>query len=105
MSCTISAHVLDAERGRAASGMSLRLTLADGTTRSGTTDADGRVRVAAEVTAGVHTLSFATGPWFESQRRATFYPGIDVTFETEDDEHYHVALLLSPFAYTTYRGS
>lgn len=102
---TISSHVLDAERGRAAEGMGIVLALADGTTVPGTTDGDGRVRFDAEPAAGIHTLHFATGAWFERQGRATFYPSIDVTFATDDDEHYHLALLLSPFAYTTYRGS
>jgi len=105
MSCTVSTHVLDAERGRPAAGMSLLLALDDGTTWTGTTDDDGRARVDAEVPAGIHTLTFATGPWFSGQGRATFYPTISVTFEAVDDEHHHVALLLSPFAYTTYRGS
>jgi 5-hydroxyisourate hydrolase len=105
VSCTISTHVLDAERGRAASSVGLTLMLADGTSWSGTTDEDGRARVEGQVAAGIHTLTFATGPWFASGGRASFYPAVSVTFEAGADEHYHVALLLSPFAYTTYRGS
>lgn len=105
MSCTISTHVLDAERGRAATGVELTLALADGTSWAGVTDGDGRARVVAPVAAGVHTLTFATGAWFGNQGRESFYPTVSVTFEAHDEEHYHVALLLSPFAYTTYRGS
>lgn len=105
MSGTVSTHVLDAERGRPAAGMALRLTLADGATWSGVTDADGRARVETAVPAGVHALTFATGPWFTGQGRTTFYPSVEVTFAAVEGEHHHVALLLSPFAYTTYRGS
>jgi 5-hydroxyisourate hydrolase len=105
VSATISTHVLDAARGRPAPGMALTLTLADGTTRLGATDGDGRARLDGEVPADIHTLTYATGPWFASQGRTTFYPSISVVFEAIDGEHHHIALLLSPFAYTTYRGS
>jgi 5-hydroxyisourate hydrolase len=102
---TISTHVLDAERGRPAAGMSIELTLPDGSTRQGATDPDGRARIEGEVPAGVHTLTFGTGPWYAAQGRATFYPSLSVAFEAVEGEHHHVAVLLSPFAYTTYRGS
>lgn len=105
MTSTISTHALDAERGRPATGLRFVLTLPDGSTRHGATDDDGRARVEGEVPAGVHSLTFATGAWYAAQERATFYPSVTVTFETVADEHCHVALLLSPFAYTTYRGS
>ncbi len=105
MSTSVSTHVLDAERGRPAAGMQIVLTFPDGTTRKGATDADGRAHVDGDVPAGTHTITFATGPWFAAQGRTTFYPRIEVIFEAVADEHHHVALLLSPFAYTTYRGS
>jgi 5-hydroxyisourate hydrolase len=98
---TLSTHVLDAALGRPATG--LEVTLDD--TVTATTDGDGRIRFDAPVDPGVHELVFATGPWFAQQDRATFHPLVRVAFEATEGEHHHVALLLSPFAYTTYRGS
>ncbi len=55
---------------------------------------------------GVYRLTFASGAYFGARGSATFYPEVTVTFEvTARGEHYHVPLLLSPFAYSTYRGS
>ena len=102
---TFSTHVLDAALGRPAAGLELVLTLPDGSSVPGTTGADGRFRPDTELPAGVATLTFATGDWFADQRRDTFFPVVTVTFPLTAGEHHHVALLLSPFAYTTYRGS
>jgi len=105
---SISTHVLDAALGVPATGLSVTLTLPDGTQRQGRTDADGRARIDSVPPAGdsaVHTIVFATGPWFAAQERDTFYPEVTVSFTVTPGEHHHVALLLSPFAYTTYRGS
>lgn len=102
---TVSTHVLDAALGRPAPGLGITLTLPDGTTKAGRTDADGRARVESELPPGVHTLTFATGEWFASQGRETFYPSVTIAFTVTEGEHHHVPLLLSPFAYSTYRGS
>ena len=102
---TFSTHVLDAVPGRPAAGMDVVLTLPDGGTTALRTDDDGRARVDGELPAGEITVRFATGPWFAAQQRDTFYPAVTVTVALPDGEHTHVALLLSPFAYTTYRGS
>jgi 5-hydroxyisourate hydrolase len=102
---SVGTHVLDAALGRPAVELEVTLTLPGGATRVATTDADGRAQLADGLAAGVHTLTFATGPWFAAQGRETFYPEITVAFVVTADEHHHVALLLSPFAYTTYRGS
>jgi 5-hydroxyisourate hydrolase len=102
---TFSTHVLDSVLGRPAAGVDVVLTLADGTAHPGRTDDDGRARVDADLPAGEHTVRFATGAWFAAQGRATFYPVVTVTVTMADGEHCHVALLVSPFAYTTYRGS
>jgi 5-hydroxyisourate hydrolase len=104
-STTFSTHVLDAALGRPAAGLDVVLTLPDGSTQTGTTDADGRLRVDAELPAGVATVTFATGDWFAARGRDTFFPAVPVTVRLTAGEHHHVALLLSPFAYTTYRGS
>ena len=102
---TVTTHVLDAALGRSAAGVAVRLERADGTVvGEGRTDDDGRLRDLGEPSAGDHRLVFATGEWFTAQGRDTFYPEIVVTF-TLGDGHHHVPLLLSPFAYSTYRGS
>lgn len=100
---SISTHVLDAAAGRPAAGVGLRLRGPDRTV-TGTTDADGRCAlVPADVEPGDYELVFATGDYFGG---ATFYPSVTVTFTVTDGRaHHHVPLLLSPWSYTTYRGS
>lgn len=107
---SISTHVLDAAHGLPAAGMELRLEREDGTpVGSGTTDADGRcpgLTDALDLEAGRYRLRFETGEWFASRGTTTFYPWVEVVFEVTDPAaHHHVPLLLSPFAYSTYRGS
>lgn len=101
-----STHVLDSALGVPAAGLSLALTDGNGNqVARATTDSDGRVRFDNDLEAGTHVIIFGTGPWFEAAGRATFFPTVDVVFEVEADQHYHVALLLGPYSYTTYRGS
>ena len=104
---TCSTHVLDATLGRPAAGVFVQLLSADGTRLdAANTDVGGRARFDAELQPGDHQLTFDTGSWFSDQGRETFYPGITLSFTvTEGEPHYHVALLLSPFSYSTYRGS
>lgn len=102
---TLSTHVLDAALGRPAAGLHLTVTGPDGAALSGRTDADGRARIEGDIAPGEHTIAFETGPWFAAQERETFYPTVEIRFTATTGEHHHVALLLSPFAYTTYRGS
>lgn len=101
---TLSLHVLDAVHGRPASGLGLTVTGADAVLASTTTDADGRAPI-GEIPEGTITVRFETGPWFDAQSRSTFYPYIEIAARVLAGEHHHVALLLSPFAYSTYRGS
>jgi 5-hydroxyisourate hydrolase len=109
----ITTHVLDTARGRPAAGMrvTLEARAADGWTEvgGGVTDADGRVpglAAAGTVRAGVHRVSFATGDWFAAQGIRGFYPQVTVECLIEDPEaHYHIPLLISPYGYSTYRGS
>ena len=102
---TVTTHVLDAALGRPAAGVGVRLERADGTVvAEGRTDEDGRVRDLGAPAPGAHRIVFGTGEWFAAQGRDTFYPEVVVTF-TLGDGHHHVPLLLSPFAYSTYRGS
>jgi 5-hydroxyisourate hydrolase len=107
---SISTHVLDAVAGAPAQGMALRLERADGElVGTGHTNADGRcpeLTEGLELEAGVYRLRFDTGAWFAGRDTTTFYPTVELAFEvTEATGHYHVPLLLSPFAYSTYRGS
>jgi 5-hydroxyisourate hydrolase len=102
---SISTHVLDATTGRPAAGMAVRLSGADGTPLSeGHTDPDGRCPVAPyDLEPGTYTLTFDTGGYFDER---TFFPSVTVTFRVADGgAHHHVPLLLSPWSYTTYRGS
>lgn len=105
---SLSTHVLDASRGTPASGVAVRLATTDGhDLASAVTDADGRVReLAAELPAGDYRLTFATGEYFAANGQQGFYPEVVVTFTvTDPGQHHHVPLLLSPYAYSTYRGS
>ncbi len=111
----ISTHVLDTARGRPAAGVPVVLSAsADGDAWTvvgrGTTDEDGRVRdllVDLEQSGpGTYRLRFEVAEYLDRQGGRAFYPRIDVTFEVEDaSQHHHVPLLLSPFGYSTYRGS
>lgn len=103
---TCSTHVLDATAGRPAAGVVVLLTAADGSSERAATDDDGRIRFETHLGAGEHRLTFATGDWFGALGRETFYPSVAIDFATVADQpHYHVALLMSPHSYTTYRGS
>jgi 5-hydroxyisourate hydrolase len=108
---TLSTHVLDAVTGRPAPGLGLTLERGDpdGWTLLGhtATDADGRAAdLLPESRAATYRLTFDTGAWFAAAGRETFYPEVSVVFRVaEPGAHHHVPLLLSPFAYSTYRGS
>jgi hydroxyisourate hydrolase len=107
---TISTHVLDTSLGKPAAGIRVTLRRDSSLIGSGTTDDDGRVRDLLEkgstLTEGDYTLSFSVGDYFASSNRETFYGDIQISFRIgAGTEHYHVPLLLSPFGYSTYRGS
>ncbi|NAZ88047.1 hydroxyisourate hydrolase [Kineococcus indalonis] len=103
---TLSTHVLDATTGTPARGVGLVLTGPDGRVLArARTDDDGRARFADVLAPGVHRLTFATGEYFAAAGRRTFHPEVVVTFGVDPAPHLHVPLLLSPFAYSTYRGS
>ncbi|MEV6556295.1 hydroxyisourate hydrolase [Nocardia sp. NPDC051756] len=103
---SLSTHVLDAMRGAPAQDVAVTLYRGAEQLDSGTTDADGRIgALGGALPAGGYRLVFATGPYFTKQRVDTFYPEVSVSFEITEERHYHVPLLLSPFAFSTYRGS
>ena len=110
----ITTHVLDTSRGRPASGVAVRLEVeaAGGWQQvgDGVTDVDGRARDLSPndlaLTAGAYRLTFATGAYFAAQEIEAFYGEVVIIFRVSDPaQHYHVPLLLSPFGYSTYRGS
>jgi 5-hydroxyisourate hydrolase len=104
----VTTHVLDTAAGRPAAGIPVRLQVRDGswtTIAGGHTDDDGRVRDLGPETlpAGVYRLIFDTDSYLGT---GAFFPEITVAFRiTEPAGHHHVPVLLSPYSYTTYRGS
>ncbi|HVT02007.1 MAG TPA: hydroxyisourate hydrolase [Thermoanaerobaculia bacterium] len=110
----ITTHVLDMSVGLPAGDVPVRLEIQTGdswrTLGSGRTDADGRLRTllpeGATVAPGVYRISFDTASYFSGRGMKSFFPSVAIVFTIEDpSQHYHVPLLLSPFGYSTYRGS
>ena len=118
---TISTHILDTARGCPAAGVPITLERQSADASSafdagwqrlggGTTDDDGRVRTLLEagntLDIGTYRMTFDTASYFHNQGITGFYPVVYVLFVIQaSDEHYHVPLLLSPYGYSTYRGS
>jgi 5-hydroxyisourate hydrolase len=105
----VTTHVLDAALGRPAAGVAVDLADATGAVlASGVTNDDGRVPELGPdaLPVGVYRLVFHTAAYFEAAGREAFWPRVVLDFDLVDEQaHYHVPLLLSPFAYSTYRGS
>jgi 5-hydroxyisourate hydrolase len=99
---SLSTHVLDTARGRPAAGMAIELRRGDEVIAA-TTDADGRARLLEQTPAGEYELTFAVGDYFGER---AFLDRVPVRFSIADPgAHYHVPLLVSPWSYSTYRGS
>ena len=109
----ITTHILNTATGKPAAGVALHLDQKAGTDwkilARGVTNQDGRVGdLLAKDTLlepGEYRMVFETAPYFEAENTATFYPLVEIRFYVRDAAHYHIPLLLSPFGYTTYRGS
>jgi 5-hydroxyisourate hydrolase len=109
----ITTHVLDTALGKPAEGVHIALEQQKSSgfkeIGRGTTNSDGRcAELSADFTlvAGIYRLTFEPKDYFASTQRSTFYPSVQIIFEVvRPDEHHHVPLLLSPFGYSTYRGS
>jgi 5-hydroxyisourate hydrolase len=100
---SLSTHVLDVSRGRPAAGVAVALRRDGAVVASAVTDADGRARLGDALAAGEYELEFAVGDYFGARE---FLDRVPVRFRIADpDAHYHVPLLVSPWAYSTYRGS
>lgn len=124
----ITCHVLDVSLGRPAEGVEVNIQTYHKGQRNvdifnpfahGATDADGRclnllpprgsdeARLQdKQVGAGTYKIVFKTKEYFEKTGRKCFYPWVEITFEIENpEEHYHIPLLITPYSFTTYRGS
>ena len=103
----ITTHVLDTAKGKPAAGVAVTLEVQRNGWQQvgrGVTDADGRLRTLTEgirIESGTYRITFATGAYNNG-----FFPEVAIVFQVSDPaQHYHVPLLLSPYGYSTYRGS
>lgn len=106
----VTTHVLDTTNGRPAAGVVVMLEQSLGeppVLGTATTDDDGRASDLGpeHLDPGIYRLRFNTGGYFAEAGSATFFPEVIISFEVGDASYYHVPLLLSPFGYSTYRGS
>ena len=109
----ITTHVLDVAAGKPAKNISIRLMHKANdewnTIAQGVTNADGRIAdllpAGKTLVAGIYKMVFETGHYYAATDTKTFYPSVEVLFTIADNSHYHVPLLISPFGYSTYRGS
>jgi 5-hydroxyisourate hydrolase len=105
---TLSSHVLDTTSGKPAVNMALTLTLPNGDTLNGLTNEDGRFNQweQSDFGAGEYTMRFHCKDHIIAEHGQSFYPFIDIHFEMlENGGHYHIPLLVSPFGFSSYRGS
>lgn len=122
MKSPITTHVLDTANGHPAAGIEVILEKRDSDkwreVARGTTDTDGRITDwlpgDQPAPAGMYRVTFKVSPYFEHSEdrddnfgiKDGFYSDIPILFHLRNpDEHYHIPLLLSPYGYTTYRGS
>lgn len=109
----ITTHVLDTSTGKPANGITIRLQSQKEknwqTIAQGITDVDGRITdllpMGRQLPAGDYKMIFETHAYFQEKNTNGFYPFVEVHFTIPDNAHYHIPLLLSPFGYSTYRGS
>lgn len=110
----ITTHVLDTSLGRPGAGVAVSLEQREASggwkaIGASVTNADGRVTdlvAPGSLRAGIYRIRFDTGAYFRARGAAGFYPEVTVVFEVGDaSQHYHIPLLISPFGYSTYRGS
>ena len=109
----ITTHILDTTRGKPAAGITIVLYRGENDEWTeiarGTTNNDGRIpdllskNVILEI--GIYKMRFETKDYFDKDRIPTFYPYVEIIFDLQSTDHYHIPLLLNPFGYSTYRGS
>ena len=113
MSSPVTTHVLDTARGQPAAGVVVVLEQDIGAgfapVGKGITDADGRLRTLLQpgsLVPGAYRITFEVGEYFRAQQVEAFWRDVTIEFVVRDAAaHYHVPLLVSPFGYSTYRGS
>ena len=110
----ITSHILDISRGKPAVGVPVTLEFKKSEKEwtmlgDGTSNADGRLEhlltPETHLHAGIYRITFNTETYFNELNVKSFYPYATVAFEVASGEHYHIPLLLSPFGYSTYRGT
>jgi 5-hydroxyisourate hydrolase len=109
----VTTHILNTSQGKPALGVIIILYQGgnDEWTEMarGVTDSDGRISDLLKddviLRQGIYKMRFETKDYFDKARVKTFYPYVEIIFEIDSDEHYHVPLLLNPYGYSTYRGS
>ncbi len=109
----VTTHLLDITKGKPVAGV--RISIYQGENDEwteitwGVTNKDGRItdllKVDMTLQRGIYKLRFETKDYFDKHQMPTFYPYVEIVFDVTSDEHYHIPLLLSPFGYSTYRGS
>ena len=109
----VTTHILDTSKGKPAAGVVVSLYQQHPEKwreiAASITNADGRITDLlpkdAQLQPGTYKLRFETKDYFDLQGVVSFYPFIEIIFQVTGSEHYHVPLLLSPYGYSTYRGS
>ena len=102
---SLSTHVLDTALGRPAQDVPVQLYQGDVVLATGATNDDGRFAFTPTLEPGTYRLRFDVASYAAATGQDIFFPEVSVTFTVADERHYHVPLLLSPFAFSTYRGS
>jgi 5-hydroxyisourate hydrolase len=109
----LTTHILDTTKGKPAQGVSIVLFQQKNNNwtelANGITNADGRIPnfLSKEtiLEPGIYKIRFEVKAYFDKEGIASFYPFVEIVFDITTREHYHIPLLLSPFGYSTYRGS
>ena len=109
----VTTHILDTTRGLPAAGVTISMYEKTGMewieVASGITDHDGRIKDLLKpdvlLPLGTYKMHFGTREYFKVHGLEAFYPCVEIIFDIRSKEHYHIPLLLSPFGYSTYRGS
>ncbi|MGZ5135592.1 MAG: hydroxyisourate hydrolase [Flavitalea sp.] len=109
----ITTHILDTSIGKPAAGITITLYVGENDEWTeiarGKTNEDGRITNLLlkdhVLQRGIYKLRFETKDYFDKKQVRTFYPYVEIIFDIQATEHYHVPLLLNPFGYSTYRGS
>jgi len=109
----LTTHILDTTKGKPASGITIILYQGGNDEwkemARGITNADGRIPgllpADHKMAFGIYKMRFETKDYFDREQVPTFYPYVEIVFEINTADHYHVPLLLNPYGYSTYRGS